>query len=216
LEYQVVLEKKKGVLRLFKKERSREHLGKKAVLLHGYGGKKEEMLFMGLFLVEKGFECLLFDLPGHGEREDFLEFSSVDNFLRGLKGEKFSLAIGHSLGARIALLLKAEFYVLLSPPLTPEFKGSKKELLKTLRARRVREKRVFTGLEELLKKLEVPSLSAKKCFLFYSFADLASVKDFVKAFNDRVKAICIKDSFHTDIVTSKEVLLHLKSLFSRG
>ncbi len=218
MEVKLRKENFKGVnfYRIFKEpENGKSYTEKKALLLlHGYGSSKEEILPFGINLVflNSEWEVFIPDLPGHGESDEILSQASVKKFLSLLKDFDFFLVCGHSLGARISLLTEAENYLLISPPLSPEFSGSKKELLKTLRARRVKEEKPYQGLTELLTALPVNFVENKNYFLVYSKNDLKSVLEFVNTFKNRCTEVhSCRDSFHNDIITSYEFFDVLKA-----
>lgn len=124
------------------------------LVLHGYGGSKEEMLALGLSLSRAGWAACLPDLPGHGAHPLPLTGDSARAFAAELKKYSFAAVVGHSLGGRIALHLGRKPLCLLSVPREACFAGRKSELLALLRARRVREARPYAGLEEALAALE--------------------------------------------------------------
>jgi len=186
---------------------------KTVVLFHGYGSSKEELLPLGikLIFINPEFEVFIPDLPGHGESQEELSKESIENFIEVVKDFDFFLVCGHSLGARISLLTEAKNYLLISPPLSPEFSGNKKELLKTLRARRVKEEKTYQGLTELLTALPVNFAENKNYFLVYSKNDLKSVLEFVNTLKNRCTEVhSCRDSFHNDIITSYEFFSILK------
>jgi len=199
----------KGWLRLYK-----ENSEKRALLLHGYGFKKEEMLFLGINLAEMGYEVFLADLPGHGENPLKLTVKDVEEFLsQDVFETDFEVVLGHSLGARLAMKLSAKKYILLSPPLTPEFEGNRKELITLLRAKRVREEAPYKGLVDVLNWLGDPDFGDKDVVIFYAKNDIKSVQEFVKlAKNEGIFCYSLSDSFHNDVITSSELVECLKKL----
>jgi len=207
-----IVEKFEGFIRI----QTGGSAGKKALLFHGYGGCKEEMLKLGLALADFGIDSELYDLPGHGDRKDYFSLKDVEEFLKGIKKEgSYFLGIGHSIGARLICEVPCRRYMLLSPPLDAKFEGSKKELLRNLRVRRVKEKKPFQGLEEILTTLKVPELTKGCAVVFYSFSDLKSVQMFVERVKEKTQCICVKDSFHLDIVTSPEVTSFISELLKK-
>lgn len=187
------------------------------LVIHGYGGNKEEILGLAINLAEKlPLKLVVFDLPGHGE----------NNLLFNLKNSKQAVEavasllsqpqffIGHSVGARLGLLLSLPFAVCLSLPGKAEFKGSNKELLRTLRYKRVQEARPFSGLEEILKTNFFLPLQT---LLLLAKTDLKSVKDLAKICHQqqKLKMVTINNCQHLDIVsqpaTLKEITVWLKT-----
>jgi len=176
---------------------------RKALILHGYGSNKEEMLGCALSVVKVGFKVYVCDLPGHGEHKDKLNWKSVKEFIQNLKNLEFEIVIGHSLGARLACLFFCPKLILISPPFEAKFKGSKKELVKILRARRVKEEKYYQGLIEVLNSLPEFSFDkAQKVLLLYSNNDLDTVKTAVqKAKELEAQIEIIPGVNHNDIIS---------------
>ncbi|MFZ5994689.1 MAG: alpha/beta hydrolase [Thermodesulfobacteriota bacterium] len=179
-------------------------------LLHGYGGSKEEMLSLSIFLAGKGIPVLAADLPGHGESGGLFDYESAMRCLtywQGLKRNNFVAAIGHSIGGRLILSLDLSWNVLISPPLSTGFAGGKKEMIRVLRPRRVREAAPFAGLVETLNRLgeDLPADPDKKGLLLFGQYDLPVVKKTAEAAPPGKYTVKeIKDSGHHDILTSRE------------
>lgn len=99
-----------------------------AVVLHSYGSCKEAMLGLALNLAELGFACIVPDLPGHGEHPATFGPTLLEE-VRGAveQARRYGqvLALGHSLGGRLALLSTADAVVAISPalPLEPSPEG---------------------------------------------------------------------------------------------
>jgi dienelactone hydrolase len=99
-----------------------------AVVFHGYGGCKEAMLGLALNLAEVGFACIVPDLPGHGEHPEPLGPALLEEARGAVEQVRRYgpvLAIGHSLGGRLALLSGADAVVAISPalPMQPSPEG---------------------------------------------------------------------------------------------
>lgn len=125
------------------------------VALHAYGGDREEIAPLAARLRESlGIEVVAPDLPGHGSaRATPLTLSACEAFLENVAGSEpggFAFALGHSLGARLALSLDAAAYVLIAMPGEPVFDGGSREMVRVLRPSRVNEYRPFAGLVEAL------------------------------------------------------------------
>ncbi len=179
-----------------------------ALVLHGYGSNKEEMLGCALAVARAGFKVYVPDLPGHGAHKERLTWSAIREFVQRLKGLEFEAAVGHSLGARLVCLFSCTRLVLLSPPLEPEFAGTKKALLNTLRARRVREGGYYKGLTSTLNALPALEFSPEKKVLFvYSKNDIATVKRAADKAKERgVKVEPISGVGHNDIISAQTTL----------
>ncbi|WP_067625367.1 alpha/beta hydrolase [Alicyclobacillus acidiphilus] len=126
-----------------------------SVIVHGYGGSKEEQLGLAWRVAEAGLVVCCLDLRGHGEnvlpldRDVLLDVDLVVNCCRRF-GKVVS--IGHSLGGRLALLSSADFSIAISPALNQVYGEQTQNVLSNLRSYRVREEypmAVFDVLREL-------------------------------------------------------------------
>lgn len=91
-----------------------------AVLVHGYGGCKEQMLGLAARLADSGFAALCLDLRGHGEHPAPLGGGLLQDLEAGLarlRPAGRTVVIGHSLGGRLALMSSADVVVAISPAL---------------------------------------------------------------------------------------------------
>ena len=150
-----------------------------AVVCHGYGGSKEQMLGIAVAVAEKGTATLTIDLCGHGENmapigpamRDELEaaLAYVRRFGR-------TAAIGHSLGARLALMSSADMMVAMSPSVMVQMSPQGKWMFENLPSPGVREP--FTGyVLELLEKLGPVPSHGRPCLLLYSERDIQGLLD---------------------------------------
>ncbi len=126
-----------------------------AVIVHGYGGCKEEALGLAWRIAEWGFDAVAIDLRGHGENpppydEGILE--DVEAAVRQRKAVGRVVAVGHSLGGRLCLLSGADYKIGISPALMTTHSESTRKLINAIRGHRVREIRPginFDTLESL-------------------------------------------------------------------
>ncbi len=182
------------------------------LILHGYGGCKEEMLPLSVFLAGKGIPSLIADLPGHGESMGWFNYAAVCESIAGWRKRmrnEFAGAIGHSVGGRLALSLDFPRNVAISPPLCASFTGGKKEMTRVLRPRRVTESAPFLGLLEILNTLgdSLPAEPDKKGLLLVAQHDLPVVKKAAAvAPPDYYEIKQIRYSDHHDILTSRQTL----------
>lgn len=96
---------------------SRTSLGH-VLLLHGFTGSARSLAALARGLEATGFETTAMDLPGHGANPELL---TPEGLVRQAKEACTRLpepafVVGHSLGARVAMLLPARAVVALSPP----------------------------------------------------------------------------------------------------
>jgi len=88
--------------------------GEAVLILHGWGSSAKSWIKVQNYLVKKGYQVFVPDLPGFGKSNvpsnpwsvsDYLNFALA--FAKSLKLKKFYL-IGHSLGGRIAVKMAAK------------------------------------------------------------------------------------------------------------
>ncbi len=173
------------------------------LVIHGYGGNKEELLGLAYHLADALRVSLrLFDLPGHGPDGDDLltsqsAASAVQKRLKAMTRPSFF--VGHSLGARLGLTTGLPTGVSISLPGPALFEGGRRDLLKTLRARRVRESKPFAGLVEILSD---PLTPAAETLLLYAANDIKSATDMVREWQSTVARVeKIPQTGHLDIVS---------------
>ena len=140
-----------------------------AVVIHPYGGTKEQMLAVALGLVEKGIACLLPDLCGHGENDAEIGVGLVNEMEAGLQyARRFGpvIAVGNSMGGRLALMSSADCMVAISPAVVSEISPQGKWMFENFPSPAVRE--LYSGyVTELLEKLgPVPKHHAPSLLLY--------------------------------------------------
>jgi len=186
-----------------------------AIVLHGYGSNKEEIIGCALAIARANFNVYVPDLPGHGENKETFNLKTLKKFIEGLKRFEFKLALGHSLGARIVFQLPCKRIILISPPLEAIFDGTKKELLTILRARRVKEEKYYEGLRDALKLLPMTFKAFKEILFIYAKNDLLTVKEAAKrARASNIKIEIIPDANHNDIISSQITFKRIKEWLS--
>lgn len=115
-----------------------------AVVSHGYGGTKEDVLGLALAVAIRGWAAVAIDLRGHGEHP-----ASVDaGFLEDINGaidhmRRFggTVAIGHSFGGRLALASEADRAIGISPSIFRGISAEGQVMMETFSSARVRELR---------------------------------------------------------------------------
>ncbi|MEW6572070.1 MAG: alpha/beta fold hydrolase [Bacillota bacterium] len=189
---------------------------KSAVVLHGYGGTKEEVLGLGLAAAAAGYAVCVPDLPGHGAHPEMLTGGSIRKFAAGLRSAGFAAAIGHSLGGLVAMVLGTAVLCLLSVPLEARFTGGKSELLRVLRARRVREKKPYAGLEEAFVALAAP-WPEPPVLLLHAVHDLpVCLTAAARGKETGWEVRALRGSGHVDIVNDQEALTAVTSWLKKG
>lgn len=201
----VTIEKKEATFIVFNQKAPKLAEG---LVIHGYGGNKEEILGLAINLAEKlSLKLVVFDLPGHGENKQIFNLKNSKQAVTAAASllNQPQFFIGHSVGARLGLLLSLPCAVCLSLPGKAEFNGSNKELLRTLRYKRVQEVKPYSGLEEILKN---NFFLPPKTLLLLAKEDLKSVKELAKVCQkqQKLKTVTINNCQHLDIVSQPETV----------
>ena len=148
-----------------------------AVLVHGYGGCKEQMLGLAARLADSGLAALCLDLRGHGEHPALLGSGLLLDLEAGiarLRPTGRTVAIGHSLGARLALMSSADVSVAISPALPSRPSEEGRQMLLHFGSTAVRATSP-TQILHLLKEMgPVPSSDRPK-LLIHASGDIPSL-----------------------------------------
>jgi dienelactone hydrolase len=148
-----------------------------AVVLHPYGGTKEQMLALAVGLAEKGIACLLPDLCGHGENYAEIGVGMLAEMEAGLqRARRFgpAIAVGISLGGRLALMSSAACMVAISPAVVAEISAQGKWMFENFPSPAVREP--YSGyVAELLDKLGPVPKHDRPCLLLYAERDIPMI-----------------------------------------
>lgn len=153
-----------------------------AVVCHGYGASKMEMLGVATSVAEKGTAALVIDLCGHGENSAPIGPAMRDEVEAALTYvRRFGRAgvIGHSLGGRLALMSSADVVVAISPSVMMQMSPQGKWMFENLPSPGVREPRSGYVIELLEKLGPVPS-HRRPCLLLYSERDIQALLDGAK------------------------------------
>ncbi len=148
------------------------------MLLHPYGGSKEQMLGVALALAERGIAALAIDNCGHGENQFALgpkalldEMESAIAYVRSYGSVSCS---GISLGGRLALMSSADCMVAISPAVVAEISPQGKWMFENFPSPAVREP--YAGyVNELLQQLGPVMRHEKPCLLLYAERDIPMI-----------------------------------------
>jgi dienelactone hydrolase len=147
------------------------------VVIHPYGGTKEQMLAVALSLAEKGIASLLPDLCGHGENHTEIGVGMLEELEAALQyARRFgpTSAVGISLGGRLALMSSADCMVAISPAVVPEISPQGKWMFENFPSPSVREP--YSGyVTELLEKLGPVPKHDRPCLLLYAERDIPMI-----------------------------------------
>lgn len=148
-----------------------------AAVSHGYGGTKEEMLGLALAFARQGWSAVVIDLRGHGAHPAELG-PGLQNDLNGAvdHARQFgtTLAIGHSLGGRLALGSDADRAIGFSPSIIEGISETGRGMMTTFTSPRVREDHPGYLLEIVADMPPIPN-DGKPRFIVHSEADVPGI-----------------------------------------
>lgn len=187
-----------------------------ALIIHGYGGCKEEQLGLAYRVTELGLRTLVIDLSGHGENTNLFDgkvLSDVESVIEYCHsfGQEV-VAIGHSLGGRLSMVSSADYSIGISPALNKKFTNKTQELLKEMRGYRVKES-LEENLFKVIEKLpELDKNNIKNKMIIYGSRDIPEI---ITSSNDLKKdgflVKEVKNALHNDIFTLEETFNYLTS-----
>jgi acetyl esterase/lipase len=149
-----------------------------AVMVHGYGGCKEEQLGLGWHVAQSGLVVDCIDLRGHGEHPlsfDDGVLQDIDEAIHHDKEFGRVVCIGHSLGGRLALVSSADFAIGISPPLDGTNSSRTEELLRKLRGHKVRTASPRQVFDLLFKLPKWDSSDGSRWMIIYGSRDVPEI-----------------------------------------
>lgn len=174
------------------------------VILPGYGGNKEEFAGLGWRVAEAGLAACIIDFRGHGNHPLPLDTGICNDVEAAIRfSRQFGpvIALGHSLGGRLALVSSADFHIAISPSLTRTYSERTNGLLKTLRGYRVHppDLGAILAVQEALPVWE-PQGTAPDTLLIYGERDVPEIAEGCRAFEERgIKTVMVPGGLHNDI-----------------
>lgn len=175
------------------------------LVVHGYGGNKAEVLGLAVGIIGAAaplsLRLLAVDLPGHGQGGDYFSLRQcLDRLSQALKQLRRPVFfVGHSVGARLGLEIGLGTGALISAPGDGLFEGGRKDLVRTLRARRVREERPYSGLEEIVSREPRPVPTMMMVRARYELQAVTGLME--KWRHVSFQAPVVEKANHLDIVT---------------
>jgi dienelactone hydrolase len=160
------------------------HATAAAVLIHGYGGCKEQMLGLAVRLADSGVTSLCIDLRGHGEHPAPLDAGlllDVEAALSRLRPSGRTIAIGHSLGGRLALMSSADAVVAISPALPSRPSEEGRQMLLHFGSTAVRAASRDQILQLLREMAPIPPVS-RPTLLIQAKGDIPSILQGISVF----------------------------------
>lgn len=189
------------------------------VVIHSYGGSKEEILGFGFRLAEDNYKCTSIDLRGHGENKsiyDDLLLEDINALLCTIKKDKPMVAIGHSLGGHLALLSDADIKVGISPALEKSYSDQTVKIIKAMRQHRVREINGDINFDYIKKLPSVDGNLTDRDLIVYSKRDVPEIMNYVLHLKNVFKNIVEVDrAVHGDMFLSEDVIGTIKSHLKR-
>lgn len=179
------------------------------LILHGIGGSKEEQLGLGMRLADKAFSVCLVDLPGHGENTNLFP-SDIMSYVNSLIADYRNyyeniVAMGHSVGGRIALISDADYFIGISPTLCKDFSDATKTTIKNMRYHRVNlsSENALWDLQKELKSYDTARLPNTQ--IIYGSRDVPEIITACNNLkNENTSVISIENALHSDIFLSEE------------
>ena len=174
-----------------------------AIVIHGYGGCKEEQLGLAWRVAEVGLAACVIDLRGHGQnglplgREIVSDVEAVISYCR-----RFGkvVAIGHSLGGRLALASGADYAIGISPAIVTTFGDQERESLKSVRSYRVRDSALDDFLEVFKIIPEWQPSKVRPVLIIYAARDIPDIISACKKINQKIApAIIVEQALHSDV-----------------
>jgi dienelactone hydrolase len=173
-----------------------------AVVVHGYGGCKEEQLGLAWRVAGSGLVTYSIDLRGHGEHSMELDDDVLDDVelaVHQARSKGKVVAIGHSLGGRLSLMCSADFVIGISPPLDGSYGARTEELLKKLRGYRVRTDKPGKVFDLLANIPDWEDQDPTRSMIIYGSRDVPEIVtscDTLSRTKDNV--LRIEDALHSD------------------
>jgi alpha-beta hydrolase superfamily lysophospholipase len=179
-----------------------------ALIIHGYGGCKEEQLGLAWRVAEFGINACVPDLPGHGEHtrpygEHLLE--EIQAAVQYCRGFGRVVAIGHSLGGRLSLASTADYAIGISPALGTEYGEQTREIIRSMRGYRVRETASGVNFEILRTLPTWAGSDDRPAALLYGTRDVPEIAASCAALRSRGELVMeVKNALHNDIFLLEE------------
>jgi alpha-beta hydrolase superfamily lysophospholipase len=184
------------------------------VIIHGYGGSKEEQLGVAWRAAETGLAVCAIDLRGHGEHMLPLDLDVIDDVeaaIRHCRSFGKVTIIGHSTGGRLALLSSADAVIALSPAICPTYGPPIHRIIESW-CYKVREpSKAF--IFDVLEKLPVWKPDGKRqTLIIYGSRDMPEIARGCQKLKELgVPAVEISQAFHSDIFVQESTFKAIKS-----
>ena len=184
-----------------------------AVVVHGYGGCKEEQLGLAWRVAKAGITACAIDHRGHGEHKLPLDenvLQDVETVIKYCRSFGKVAAIGHSSGGRLCLVSSADFAIGISPALKTAYSAETQRLINDLRSYRVSES--YSGVNfELIKKLPVPQpIDNTRTLILFGSRDVPEIVSSCREHKAKGNHVIeISQALHNDIFLLEETFGHV-------
>ncbi|MGB9979292.1 alpha/beta hydrolase family protein [Methanobacterium sp.] len=171
------------------------------VVVHGYGGLKEETFGLAWHIAEKGFTVGAIDLRGHGEHQLDLDgdiLLDLEATILHFRPFGKVTAVGHSLGGRLSLISSANYAIGISPALNRTFSSQTRESLEERRDYRVR-KSEFTVFN-ILNDIPLFQPDEDNSLIIYGSRDVPEImSECDRLRSQNIPVILVDNALHSDI-----------------
>ncbi len=190
-----------------------------AVIAHGYGGCKEELLGLAWRVAEQGLAACAIDLRGHGEHQRTMDdefLADMESAIRHCRSYGKVVAIGHSLGGRLALLSDADHAIAISPPLDPDYCARTQDLLHKVRSYRVKQERPGAVFDYLRGLPATQTDVSGRTLIIYGSRDVAEIVDSCNALRSKGgNVLRIEEARHGDTHQLEETFAAIATQLTR-
>lgn len=187
-----------------------------AAVCHGYGGVKEEVLGLALAFAQQGWSTVAMDLRGHGAHSAVLDpglLHDLNGALDYVRRYGTTLAIGHSLGGRLALASEADRAIAFSPSVVRGISASGRAMMTTFTSPRVREDHPGYLLEIVAAMPPIPD-DGKPRFIVHSERDVPGIMAGLEALNLRNLEKAAVAPLYTEPARDPQLLTYLPIWFN--
>ena len=184
------------------------------VVIHGYGGCKEEQLGFAWRIAEVGLKTSIIDLRGHGEHTLPLDENVLQDVETSIEYCRMSgkvVCAGHSLGGRLGLISSADYAVGISPALRTAYSAETRQIIESMRGYRVRES--SSGINfDILKNVPVPaSPDRSRSLLLFGSGDVPEIMATCRELAaNGAPVVEIHRALHNDIFLLEETFRHVQ------
>jgi pimeloyl-ACP methyl ester carboxylesterase len=189
-----------------------------AALSHGYGGSKEEVLGLALAFALQGWSTLAIDLRGHGAHPAALDpglLQDLNGAVDHARRFGITVAIGHSLGGRLALMSDADLAIGFSPSVVRGISAAGQTMMTTFTSPRVREDHPGYLLEIVQAMPPIPD-DGKRRFIVHSEKDVPGILAGLEALSLRnLERVSVKP-LYTEPATDPRLLAYLPIWFNHA